>query len=166
MNNLEMIDDIFDRTKLITKSIIPGVDNPQITSVMNYLIATTVYLKGREEAKKFKEKWEEIKGNIEKGIGELIFSEYLWIINSNLKNIVKREDVNDSNLASEWLISPGIDYFYQNTFLRMYGEAKMKQDNFNKNFGDKRREHYEYIFSTKERWEEALRRGDPAAICD
>lgn len=156
MNNLEMINDIFEKTKAITKSIIQGVENPQMTSVMNYLLATSVYLNGREEISRFKKNWVKISNKIKPGIEGCIWEKYYRTIHNNVRQAPKEEEDNNSDLA----------YFYQDTFLRMYGEAKIKHDNFNKNFGDRRREHYEYIFSTKENFEEALRRGDSAAFCD
>ncbi|MGY4884608.1 MAG: hypothetical protein ACP5NZ_03455 [Nanobdellota archaeon] len=156
MNNLEIIEDIFERTRLIIKLIKKNEENPQIVPIMNYLLVTTTYLKGREEVSKFKKNWVEISDRIKSGIDENIFREYYKAIHKNVNQGLMHNGISDNELAN----------FYQGVFLKMYGEAKMKYPHINQNLGDKRREHCEYIFSTKERFEEALKRGDFSAICD
>jgi len=151
-----MIGDIFERTRLIIGSIQSNKENPQIVPIMNYLLVTATYLKGGDEVNYFKKNWVEINDKIKQGLEENIWREYYMSINRIINHGLNQKRIFDNELAN----------FYDNTFLRMYGEAKMKHDSYNKNFGDKRREHYEYIFSTKARFEEALFNGDPAAFCD
>ncbi len=156
MDNLEIIEDIFNRTRSITKLIIPNQENLQIVSIMNYFLVTSLYLNGRREVSKFKKNWTEISNQLKQGIDKNIWREYYNSIHNNVNSRLTHEEVSYNELAN----------FYQNIFLRMYGEAKMKYDSYYKNFGDRRREHYEYIFSTNARFEEALSNGDPAAFCD
>jgi hypothetical protein len=169
MDNLERINDIFDKTKdilyLWTTMGVEYNDNPQVSHILNYLSLTAGYLKSKEEAKIFKDKWEDMKETIKSGSNWDDWMNQSNMIRSHLEQALLEESVH--NPKDERNI--GVAHFYDNTFNRLYEDAKKEYESFQKKQDDMvkgMRDHYEHVHSSTENWLAALRDGDPAAFCD
>ena len=162
MENTEIIQDIFYRTKEIVGPVVIGMENPQASHILYYLSLTAGYLKGENEAKVFEKEWNEIKDKVEQGADRQDWLNQSNMINSHLEQALREESVHNPNDSR----NIGIAKFYQDNFQRLYEDAKKEYKNFKEDPARELREHYEEINRSQESWEEALRRGDPAAFCD
>jgi hypothetical protein len=169
MNNLERIRDIFTKTndimKLWTDFGAEHTENPQVSHILYYLSLTAGYLKSEEEAKVFQEKWNEIKDNIKSGSDKQDWLNQSHMINSHLGQALKEESVHSPSDSR----NIGIARFYEEAFPKLYSSAKNEYGIFQKQqelMVERMRKHHEEVFSSQESWEDALRRGDWAALCD
>jgi hypothetical protein len=173
MKNLEMIDDIFNKTKSILNLWkTEGVeynDNPQVSHILYYLSLTAGYLKGKKEAKIFEKNWNEIKDTIKSGSDQDDWLNQGNMIRCHLEQALAEESVHNPKSTLDSDMNIGIARFYENTFPKLYEEAKKERDEFNKknqDYAKSLQKHHAEVFATQESWEEALRRGDPMALVD
>ncbi len=170
MNNSEKIKNIFAKTNSILKPLwldygAEHTENNQVSHVLYYLSLTAGYLKSKEEAKVFQDEWEKIKNDIKEGSSKFDWLNQGNIIKSHLEQALLEESIHHPNDNRNL----GISYFYENIFPNLYESAKKEYENFQKKKNEtleKMRKHHEEIFSTQEKWEAALRRGDPMALVD
>jgi hypothetical protein len=173
MDNLERINDIFDKTDKIlnlwTTMDVEYNDNPQVSHILYYLSLTAGYLKGKEEAEVFKSKWESMKEKIELGSDEDDWLNQSHMIISHLEQALREEDVHNPKKTLQSEMNPGIEPFYENQFSKLYEAAKIERDNFQKKQDDivkGMQQHHAEVFASQESWEAAVRRGDPMAWVD
>jgi len=167
--NTNIISDIFEKTKEMANFWInygaEHTENPQTSHILYYLSLTAGYLKGKEEAEVFQYKWNEIKNKLKEGSDEQDWMNQSNMIQSHLEQALKEESVHNPEDTK----NQGIANFYKNKFPELYKNAKTEYENFQKKQKDMvkaMQEHHKEIFSSQESWEEALRNGDPAALCD
>ena len=161
MKNIEMINDIFDKTDKIlnlwTTMDVDYNDNPQVSHILYYLSLTAGYLKSKEEAEVFQKKWNETKENIKLGSDEEDWLNQSHMINSHLEQALREESVHNPKDNR----NRGIALFYEEKFPQLYEAAKTERDNFQKqqdNMVKGMQEHYEHVHSSTENW--------LAAFCD
>jgi hypothetical protein len=173
MDNLEKINDIFDKTDKIlnlwTTMDVDYNDNPQVSHILYYLSLTAGYLKGKEEAEVFKNKWESMKEKIELGSDEEDWLNQSHMIISHLEQALREESVHNPKPTLESEMNPGIGLFYDNKFPQLYESAKTARDEFvekQDNIVKGMQQHHAEVFASNESWWAAICRGDPAAFCD
>lgn len=170
MKNIQIIEDIFEKTKEIIKPLwlnqgAKHTENPQISHVLYYLSLTAGYLKSKEEAEVFQHQWNKIKESLKEGSDEQDWLNQSKMINSHLEQALLEEGVHNPN-ATENI---GIASFYENNFSELHKGAKTEYEKFQKqknNMVKAMQDHYKDVHSSPEKWLAALRRGDPAAFCD
>ena len=162
MKNLEIISDIFNKTKEIMGPVVINMENPQMSHILYYLSLTACYLKSKEEAEVFKNYWNNIKEKIKSGADQMDYLNQAHMLEAHIEQALKEESVHNPKSLENIGIAP----FYENKFPHLFQEAKKEYELFKKDPAKGLREHYEDIFSSQEKWEDALRRGDPAAFCD
>ena len=170
MKNIEMINDIFDKTKEIsghlwTNMSGPKLENTQMSHILYYLSLTAGYLKSKEEAEVFKTRWEEIKKNVEEGADRMDWLNQGHLIHAHLEQALKEESIHNPKYNG----NRGIASFYEENFTQLYGDAKKEYTQFQRRQNDeaeRMRKHHTDIFSTQEKWEVAVARGDPMAWVD
>src|SRR3989344_2768621 len=170
MNNLEMINNIFDKTKEISGHLWgnmygPKLENTQMSHILYYLSLTAGYLKSKEEAEVFKTRWEEIKKNVEEGANQHDWLNQGHLIHAHLEQALREENIHHPKDNR----NKGIARFYEENFTQLYEDAKKEYTQFQKRQNDEAegmRKKHEEIFATQESWEAALNRGDPMALVD
>lgn len=169
MNNLESINDIFDKTDKIlnlwTTMDVEYNDNPQVSHILYYLSLTAGYLKGREEAEVFQKKWDEMKEKIKLGSDEDDWLNQSQMIRSHLEQALREESIHNPKDNR----NNGIAQFYENNFPKLYEAAKTEYNTFQKSQDEMVKgiqRHHAEVFASQESWERALRNGDPMALVD
>lgn len=169
MKNIEMIQDIFDKTNKIasfwTTFGEEYTENPQTSHILNYLCLTACYLKSEEEAKYFKEKWTEIKDSLKSGSDCQDWLNQSNMIRSHLEQALKEEGIHNPKDSRNL----GIKRFYEDKFSSLYLQAKKEYDAFQEKQEESVKAiqaHYAEVFATQKSWEAAVKRGDPLAWVD
>jgi hypothetical protein len=163
---IEIIEEIFSKTKRIIYPLWHGEENPQISHILNYLCLLSCHIKGKDEAKKFNELWDEdFQGKLKSCADTQDWINQWYMTKKHLEQALKEEGVHNP-INDE---SKGAIFFYEKYFQKLYPEAKECFENFQKTKNDQvaaMQKHHEDVFSSHESWEAALLRGDPTALCD
>lgn len=162
----EIIEEIFSKTKKIIYPLSHGEENPHISHILNYLCLLSCHLKGKDEAEKFNELWDEgFQEKLKSCADAQDWMNQWYMTKQHLEQALKEEGVHNPTRGE----SKGAIFFYEKYFQKLYPKAKECFENFQKTKDNEvhaMQKHHEEVFSSQESWEDALRRGDPTALCD
>lgn len=162
----EIIEEVFSKTKGIIYPLWHHEENPHISHILNYLCLLSCHLNSKEEAEKFNELWDsKFQESLRSCADPQDWINQWYMTKQHLEQALKEEGVHDPTIGE----SKGVRFFYEKSFQKLYLQAKESFENFQKMKNDQvlaMQKHHEEIFSSRESWEDALRRGDSTALCD